>query len=440
LRVFGRLTYSSKDNEGRKGSEITQDVSEAKRIDEKITLVDPWKQQRQHEPRSLLSLPLRHFQDPKSINTKEATISPTMTSNLHVVYFFMDNANTNNLSDSNTSSTPASKEDNLVLDYKEIILHNAKVLSTNTAWQTHVITTNDRLIHLLNSANTDVNNEFQIQVVDFRKLPESERVHRFKQTYVSQSRNNKEYESFCMWRWIVIAEYFAELSSEEGITSSNNNHKTTYPIKNILALDTDVVLVDDPFLTVKTPVDWNVVQSYRIISGAAMIWTLTGLESFVTFLLAIYATPTKAIELAKQHGTIYHQCLLDRSLLIPCFHPDDLNGIINSNKHPTSMWHISDMEWYRAWSRQDLTIRLTRPDPHLIPCYVISHINEEHTYRFVRLGSDNILASPESDEQALKRVCLVHFQGEMKNEVIPFLKFLQGTSPIYYLPPHYQSR
>lgn len=431
------MSNSSKNDEVSEGSKNPQDQSQANRNNaETKTLVDQRRQQVEQKRRSLFSLPLRHFNDPKSIISKESTISPTDTSHLHVVYFFMDNANTNNnnLMDSNTMST-TSKEDILVHNYKEIILHNSKVLSTNTAWQTHVITTNDRLIQLLTSANTDYksNDSVPIQVVDYRNIPESERVRRFQQTYVSQSRNNMDYESFCMWRWIVIAEYFAELS-----TSSTNDHKTAFPIKNILALDTDVVLVDDPLLTVKSPVDWNIVQSYRIISGAAMIWTLDGLESYVTFLLDIYATPSKAIELAKQHGTIYHQCHADRSLLIPCFNPDDTNGN-NNNQYPTSMWHISDMEWYRAWSRQDLTIRLTRPDPHLIPCYVISHIDEEHTYRFVRLGSDNVLASPESDEQALKRVCLVHFQGEMKKEVIPFLNFLQGNSPIYYLPPHHQS-
>ncbi len=412
---------------------------EMNRNDNNSTSTVQFQHQQQH--RSIVSLPLQHFKDPKTVISKEDIIIPTAisSSGLHVVYFFMDGANSNK-KDSNTTTSTTTSDDVLVNYYKEIILHNVKTLSPNTAWQTHVITNNDKLIQLLEAANNNnSNNNNKIQVVDFRKLPKSDRVNRFQQTYVSQSRNNVDYESFCMWRWIVIAEYFTRLSKEDTTVttsskSATNHYANDIPVKNILALDTDVVLVDDPFLTVKTQIDWTTVQSYRIISGAAMIWTLSGLESFVTFLLDVYATPTMAIELAKQHGTIYHVCHKDRSLLIPCFHPN----MNDSNLPASSMWHISDMEWYRAWSRQDLTKRLTRPDPHLIPCYVISHINEEHTYRFIRLGSDDILASPESDEQALKRVCLVHFQGETKNGVIPFLKFLQGDSPVYYLPPHHQ--
>jgi len=71
----------------------------------------------------------------------------------------------------------------------------------------------------------------------------------------------------------------------------------------------------------------------------------------------------------------------------------------------------------------------------LISCYVISHVDEDHSFRFVRLGTDHVLGSPTNDEQALKRVCFLHFQGETKEAVFPFLSFLEGDSHEYFLPP-----
>mmetsp|Transcript_5248 Transcript_5248/g.7738 ORF Transcript_5248/g.7738 Transcript_5248/m.7738 type:complete len:407 (-) Transcript_5248:65-1285(-) len=356
-----------------------------------------------------------NYNDPKTIVLKTKDTPPSTTNNLHVVYFFLDPQNAKSSYDVNYDMLQA------------IILHNQKTLaSSSSSWQTHVITSNDKIIELLSDNNYNKNNNSnknQIQVIDYRKLPVSKRVQRFQNIYISQSSNNIEYESFCMWRWIVIAEYFESLVAN-GI-----------PVANILALDTDVLLVEDPLLIVKD-VDWNVVQSFRVINGAAMMWTLPGLETFVTFLLDLYADGAKmAVELAKQHGSIHPQCYKPGSLLLPCFPTNTDQSNENNIQQDYSMWHISDMEWYRAWSRQNLSLRLTRPDPHLISCYVISHIDEDHSFRFVRLGSDHVLASPANDEQALKRVCFLHFQGEAKEAVFPFLSFLEGDSHEYFLPP-----
>jgi len=82
-----------------------------------------------------------------------------------------------------------------------------------------------------------------------------------------------------------------------------------------------------------------------------MMWTLSGLETFVTFLIDLYEDGAKmALELVKQHGSIHPECYKPGSLLLPCFptHTDPMN---ENDYIPQdySMWHISDMEWYRAW-------------------------------------------------------------------------------------------
>jgi len=78
-----------------------------------------------------------------------------------------------------------------------------------------------------------------------------------------------------MYRWVVIFDYFAYLN----LRGVQVNH--------IFAIDTDVFALENPLLVDET-VDWDSIQSYRIIDGAAIMWSLEGLQSFVDFLMNAY--------------------------------------------------------------------------------------------------------------------------------------------------------
>jgi hypothetical protein len=58
-----------------------------------------------------------------------------------------------------------------------------------------------------------------LQVVGIRHKPAHERLKRFKASYVPQSKADIEYEALCMWRWIVIADYFDSLMQQRGLVN-----------------------------------------------------------------------------------------------------------------------------------------------------------------------------------------------------------------------------
>jgi len=140
-----------------------------------------------------------------------------------------------------------------------------------------------------------------------------------------------------MYRWVVIFDYFAYLN----LRGVQVNH--------IFAIDTDVFALENPLLVDET-VDWDSIQSYRIIDGAAIMWSLEGLQSFVDFLMNAYLSNDSAAKMVSQWG-----CQTSHSSLIPCF-KDDVSGKL-------VMWHINDMYWYMHWVAENPELRITKsPD------------------------------------------------------------------------------
>jgi len=257
-------------------------------------------------------------------------------------------------------------------------------------WTVHVITSGDEAVHRL-SALSDV------QVVDYRDAAFSHNLARFDNIYIPQSLNVVEYEKYCFYRWIMIREYFSCLKAR-GV-----------PVEHILALDTDALALENPLHADKT-VDWNTIETYRLINGAAAVWSLKGLDSFVDFIFDAYYDKEKAVKIATTSGDTT-KCVERRSKLIPCF--KDLKGQM-------VMYHISDMHLYNAWVEESPKMLVQQMHENM-ECLVVN-IHPDQEYRFVRRGSDIILNGDE------RKVCVIHFMFDSKVYIPDFEAFLHGKS------------
>ena len=284
-----------------------------------------------------------------------------------------------------------------------LIKENLKYVSPK--WLVHAITDSDVSIRALSNITG-------LQVVDTRNILPSERFLQFKATYIPQSQADIEYEAFCMWRWIVISDYL------------NGLKQKGHPVNLIVSLDTDVLLLDDP-LTVDGQMEWSTIESYRIVNGAAVIWSLPGINRFANFLVDSYSTREKAAELVLKHGT-RASCHKDKSLLIDCFFEEGDNTNL-------VMVHMSDMYWYFAWMQQNTKLRFTNQvrdsgSSKGMDCYVAESLCDR-PIQFIRHGVDIY----EKSETQTKKFCVLHFQGWSKIFVLPFLSFLEGSSTEFFL-------
>jgi hypothetical protein len=273
-----------------------------------------------------------------------------------------------------------------------------------TSWNVHVITSDDTSIQSFSTRRN-------LHVVDYRNAPPSHRIQDFRKTYIHQSLNNGDFEFYCMLRWIIISDYFNYLQSR-GI-----------PVKLILTLETDVLFLEDPLL-IDTAVDWKNIESYKVISGVALLWSLQGINNFANFLLDSYSSREKAMELVRKYAKVEDTCHTDRSLLIPCFQPE------GAPPNHLQMYHISDMYWYLAWVEQNPSLRIAHRHANEIPCRVAHPVADTQILLF-RDEHDKLV---EKGVDGAKTICVIYF-GRYKELILPFLQFLRGNSNEYTLLP-----
>jgi hypothetical protein len=296
----------------------------------------------------------------------------------HIVYCFMQ-------------PDPRKSNFRINLDVVEAVI-TTTLGRLHPSWEIHVITNSDEAIKRLTSHN-------KLRVIDYRELPFSHSVTRFaNQLYIHQSRNDIEYEKFCMVRWIIIYEYFAYLQ-RQGLS-----------VKYVLAADSDVIILEDPFIVDKT-ISWDSVESYKILDGALILWSLQGLKNYADFFLEVYWTRENAIEMVKKHGFIVDACDETKSLLIPCFTEDS----------KVFMYHVSDMNWYFAFNSLSPESRVNKD---VFDCVRVG-IWSGPEYHFIR------------DENKFKYdgelLCVIHFNNRAKPLAVSFHSFVFGQELEYVI-------
>lgn len=282
----------------------------------------------------------------------------------------------------------------------KLIQHNLRVVNEFHG-DLHLITNDDVIIDLASHLHG-------LHIVDYRTVTPSAHLKAFRDSYLPQSANPIEYEALCLWRWIMIADYFQDMRLRGSF------------VHRILAIDTDVVLLGDPqaFGILQ---NWTHEQeSYRIVSGAAMMWTLEGIQNFASFLVKVYSSSDTLIQFIKTHGQKFPFCREDRSLVIPCSNSEN------------EMWHLSDMHAQNGWSSQNTTLRRVWHENEDKACHVIAQAGQQAGFHFAWNGSTIIGYAPSAT--IAKPVCLVHFQGNSKASVLPFLSFVQEKASDYWLP------
>lgn len=283
-----------------------------------------------------------------------------------------------------------------------------------TSWNIHVITSDDTSLQIST-------NRHNLHVVDYRHAPHSDRVMNMKKHYIHQSLNHMEFEYYCILRWIIISDYLNYLDSR-GIH-----------VKLILTLETDVLFLEDPLL-IDTMVDWKHIESYRLISGVALLWSLQGSHNFANFILDSYSSREKAVELVRKYAKIEEKCINDRSLLIPCFYPESSEATEdnNSKSQQLHMYHVSDMYWYLAWVDQNPSIRIANRAINDNNCAIV-HPNPNKKILLVRDDKNAILVG-DGVGGTEGTVCVIYF-GRYKDLILPFLQFFRGSSFEYTLSP-----
>jgi len=269
-----------------------------------------------------------------------------------------------------------------------IIEDTMKRLAPN--WTVHVITSGDEAVRRMSSHPG-------IQVVDYRDAAFSHLLARFNRIYVPQSLNEIEYEKYCFYRWIMILEYFKCLGMK-GI-----------PVEHILALDTDALALENPLIADST-LDWSKIETYRLINGAAAVWSLKGMESFIDYIFDTYYDKEKAVQLVTRKGE-FVECVEKRSQLIPCFKSDQGNMV---------MYHISDMHVYNDWVEKSPFVRVQ--DMHKNMKILVVNVQPDQEYHFSKRGSDIILKGDE------RKVGVIHFMFDSKVYIPEFEVFLHGKT------------
>ena len=272
-------------------------------------------------------------------------------------------------------------------------------LDQTTKWTVHVLTNDERLLQILSHNPTTPRRG--LQLVDYRNAPPSSRVHMFQQNYVPQSGNDVAYEYFRMLRWILVADYMNHLQAR-GV-----------PVSLVLTLDADIIILYDDPLLIDTTVDWTTMESFQIINGAAVVWSVEGINNFANFIVDSYSSREKAVQVVKNYGTtLAHVCKKDRSLLIPCMGDDETEL--------QSMFHISDIYLYLAWAKQNLSLRILKNSRDM-QCLVVHQVADRPIH-VVRKGVHFV----ERGTNDPRTLCIVHFGGKYKGHILPFLSFIEG--------------
>jgi hypothetical protein len=286
-----------------------------------------------------------------------------------------------------------------------------------TSWNVHVITSDDTSLQTFS-------NRHNLHVVDYRNAPSSDRVKNLKKYYIHQSLNHMEFEYYCILRWIIISDYL------------NYLHSRGIPVRLILTLETDVLFLEDPLL-IDTTVDWKHIESYRLISGVALLWSLEGSNNFANFILESYSSREKAMELVRKYAKVEETCIEDRSLLIPCFHPESTDATHNHKVPQMHMYHISDMYWYLAWVDQNPSIRIANRPNNDDHCAIV-HPAPNKKILLVRDDKNAIVEKRVDGSDTSSTVCVIYF-GRQKELILPFLQFFRGSSTEYLLSPMAQT-
>ena len=294
-----------------------------------------------------------------------------------------------------------------------------KVVSTaqirlSSQWTTHVITSGEAAVYKLLSSPS----ARKAKVVDYHNAPSSHLLRRFNKVYLPQSPRDLEFEKFCIYRWIIILEYF-EYIKMRGVS-----------VDYIFSADTDFLVLESPFLMDKA-IDWGGIEYYPLVSGAGIIWSLQGLHSFVTFIMEAYHSPREhMIELVRSYGAYVAPCQPGTAQYIPC----NVTDTSCPSHHGTCMYQMSDMQWQTAWAAQNPMVRIrnTRYD-----CGLMNSMDQSTDYVFVHNGSEIQLKSGSS---GFHKVCFVHFGGvkEVKNMIVPFYSFVFNAdkSSSFLKPPN----
>jgi len=257
----------------------------------------------------------------------------------------------------------------------------------------------------------------------------SRRAKSFLDTYRQQSSNAPEMERFCLLRWILMADYFNGLDSSD----SRNEYE------HILSLDSDVAmfLPGQMMLDQLGFRDWDTFESHEFVSGATVLWARHGLDSFADFIVNFYARSDRLPTLIQSHGEQLDGCKPEWSTIIPC---------INS----TRMWHLSDMNMWRAWSQDKPSLRtFSHPsgahsdkfDTSTRTCGFIGQPWDDKGTRtfetedkvFIKDDFGRLLVlgiKPATHTfRSARPLCFMHFQGTAKRLISEFLVFYANKAP-----------
>jgi len=257
----------------------------------------------------------------------------------------------------------------------------------------HLLTNDDKVI----SAASDIP---ALNLYDFRREEPTQRLKHFRANYIHQSVNGPDYEALCMWRWILIADYMNGLRAQ-GLQ-----------LGRILALDTDILMLQDPrlmFSEERYMEGWQKMDSYMVVKGGAMAFSHYGLESFTHFLCDAYRSRSSAVSFVEKYGDKFPFCRPEKSLLIPC--------------ENDTMRHISDMYVLDAWYSANRDVRADHK--HEERCIILELNSEAHRNLILSIGEDGRVqgALPETEPEP---VCMIHFQGRNKRFIGDVVGLLDG--------------
>ena len=258
----------------------------------------------------------------------------------------------------------------------------------------HLLTNDDNAIALLSEL---AHSSDAIKVYDYRLQPPSERLKDLQANYIHQSANPEEFEAMCFWRWVLIADYFQGLK-DQGIKADR-----------ILALDTDIVMLQDPRLlfSEKRYQQLDSAGSYMVVSGGAMAFSPHGLEYWVEFIMDTYKSRRSALRRVEQHADTLPLCRPERSAVIPC--------------SDGSMRHFSDMYLFKAWYDENPTNTAYVAGEER--CFVLTE--RLHDYRMTKNDQGTILVGKTPEEAS--PVCFMHFAGA-KIWIKGFARLLAGET------------
>ena len=330
-------------------------------------------------------------------------------------------------------------------DIEALFTETAKQLN-GTRVRFHILSNDDEAIRRMTAV------EPQLRVHDYRGLEVagggSDRSRAFLEHYVHQSVNPMEMERLCMWRWILMADYFAGLTGGGGGGGGGGDRLDD--LQYIFGIDTDVALFQHPARLLS---EWKLehwtdkgFECHQVANGAAMLWSPRGLDNFADFVAAAYATREAAAQHVQEWGERFPFCRPERSLLLPC----------DAAAAKPEMWHMSDMDLLRAWFLQEPASRTRKEEER---CLVVRQARKASGFRMwvEPRPASTTTGGAETDEtdatdatatatkptlvgimptagpagaprvtEGPEEVCMVHFQGPQSKKLIaPFREFVE---------------